>query len=90
MNVYLKRKHLKKGILLVLGLLLLYLMLHACSKEHQIQLPLPKVQIQKPISKTMVEYVTQTGTLVAYNSVDLVARVQGYLEAIEFVDGSVV
>ena len=30
----------------------------------------------------------QTGTVVAYNSVNLVARIKGYLEAVEFTDGS--
>jgi len=54
------------------------------------QIPLPKVAVQLPQSKEIVDYVTQTGTLVAYNSVDLVARVEGYLEAIEFTDGTFV
>ena len=38
----------------------------------------------------MTDYVTQTGTMVAFNSVDLVARIEGYLEAIEFTDGTFV
>lgn len=44
--------------------------------------------VQKPKLEEMVEYVTQTGTMVAYNSVNLVARVEGYLDSIEFVDGT--
>jgi len=60
------------------------------SGEKPIEVPPPKVVVQKPQLKEMVDYVTQTGTLVAYNSVDLVARVEGYLESIEFTDGTIV
>lgn len=51
-------------------------------------LPPPSVVIQKPKWAKMTEYVMQTGTMVAYNSVDLVARIEGYLEAVEFKDGT--
>lgn len=51
---------------------------------------LPSVIVQKPIKTEMTEYVTQTGTMVAYNSVDLVARIEGFLEAIKFTDGAFV
>ena len=54
------------------------------------EIPAPKVVVQQPQWREMVEYVTQTGTLVAYNSVDLVARIEGYLDAIKFTDGSFV
>lgn len=54
------------------------------------KIPLPKAIVQLPQWKEIVDYVTQTGTLVAYNSVDLVARVEGYLESIEFTDGTFV
>jgi RND family efflux transporter MFP subunit len=53
-------------------------------------LPAQKVMVAHPTSQAVVEYVTQTGTLVAYNSVDLVARVAGYLDSIAFTDGAVV
>ena len=60
------------------------------TKNKTQSLPLPTVVIQKPKVTKMTEYVTQTGTIVAYNSVDLVARIEGYLEAIEFTDGTFV
>lgn len=86
-------KHLKpyqqRGIVLAI-LLALYWLFHHLTSPHAPPIPLPTVIIQKPIKAPMVEYVTQTGTTVAYNSVDLVARVEGYLDAIQFVDGSVV
>ncbi len=52
--------------------------------------PAPPVVIQKPISMKITNYVTQTGTVVAYNSVNLVARIEGYLEKVEFTDGTFV
>ena len=52
--------------------------------------PAPNVQVQKPKTAPVTEYVTQTGTLVAYNAVDLVARIEGFLEGIHFTDGTFV
>ena len=60
------------------------------TKNNAQPLPLPAVVIQKPILTKMAEYVTQTGTIVAFNSVDLVARIEGYLESVEFTDGTFV
>ena len=50
----------------------------------------PTVIVQKPVMAQRAEYITQTGNTVAYNSVDLVARVEGYLQAVKFIDGSFV
>lgn len=53
-------------------------------------LPTPTVIVQKPIAVSITDYITQTGNTVAYNSVNLVARIEGYLESISFIDGSFV
>jgi len=53
-------------------------------------LPPPTVIVKKPILLPITDYVTLTGNTVAYNSVDLVARVEGYLQSVEFTDGSFV
>lgn len=53
-------------------------------------IPLPVVVIQKPQLRSITEYITQTGTMVAYKSVDLVARIEGYLDSNEFTDGTFV
>ncbi|KTD31465.1 RND multidrug efflux membrane fusion protein [Legionella maceachernii] len=66
---------------------LFWLMTHRSTKPIQ-EMPPPEVIAQKPLMNNVREYVTQTGTLVAYNSVDLVARIKGYLEAVEFTDGT--
>lgn len=55
-----------------------------------LELPIPSVVTQLPVKAIRSDYVTQTGTMVAYNAVDLVARIEGYLTQIEFEDGSLV
>lgn len=60
------------------------------GKYRSVKIPLPIVEVQKPISREMSVYVKQTGNAVAYHAVDLVARVEGYLEAINFTDGTFV
>lgn len=74
----------------VVALFVIYAVTHFFTKHNPPEIPPPAVAVQKPKLQEMVEYVTQTGTTVAYNSVNLVARVEGFLEKIEFVDGSFV
>lgn len=76
--------------MLVGALLVVYFIVHSLMKPKSPAFPAPRVVVQHPQWKERVEYVTQTGTLVAYNSVDLVARIKGYLNAIEFSDGAFV
>lgn len=64
--------------------------LKGCLPQPEPVYPAPQVIVQAPIAKMMTNYVTQTGTLVAFNSVDLVARVEGFLDEIHFVDGAFV
>ena len=71
-------------------LLIIYLIAHHFLKSSGPVIPLPKVVIQKPVEAEITEYVTQTGTLVAFNSVDLVARIEGFLNEIKFTDGTFV
>jgi len=90
MNIEINEQFAKKAGVVLAVILLLYLIVHHFSKSSGPNIPIPKVVVQKPVLKETVEYVTQTGTLVAYNSVNLVARVEGYLEQIEFTDGTYV
>lgn len=80
----------QKFIFLIVALLLVWWIIHHFNKSQPPAIPLPVVEVQKPQQRDMVEYVTQTGTTVAFNSVNLVARVSGYLTAIEFTDGTFV
>ena len=78
-------------ILIVIAIVIaVYWLVHAFNKPKPPAIPLPVVTVQKPQSMAMIEYVTQTGTTVAYNAVNLVARVAGYLNAIKFIDGTYV
>lgn len=75
-------------IVIVVAFLLNSIVKHFTNKTQTP--PAPPVVIQKPIAMEITNYVTQTGTVVAYNSVDLVARIEGYLEKVEFTDGTFV
>ncbi|HEY8035121.1 MAG TPA: efflux RND transporter periplasmic adaptor subunit [Methylobacter sp.] len=49
--------------------------------------PPPQVTVSQPIRQQVSEYLEFTGNTQAFNSVQLVARVQGYLEKVLFHDG---
>lgn len=70
-------------------LFIIYFLIHHYAQNVQ-TLPMPVVIVAKPIKTEITEYITQTGNTVAFNSVDLVARIEGYLEAVKFIDGSFV
>ncbi|WP_052403277.1 efflux RND transporter periplasmic adaptor subunit [Legionella massiliensis] len=90
MNSDKQTKNLKLIIPALVVILLAYWLIKHFSTESAPALPLPSVVTQKPVTKNIAEYVTQTGNMVAFNSVNLVARIKGYLEAVEFTDGSFV
>jgi multidrug efflux system membrane fusion protein len=70
-------------------LLLAPAMLSACTQENAfVAPPPPKVVVAKPLQKPAIQYNQATGNTAALNSVDLVARVQGYLEKINYPDGA--
>lgn len=77
-------------IAVLVFILFFYWLIKHNSKPVNQPAPLPPVGTQKPKQEEITDYVTQTGTLVAYNSVNLVARIKGYLDAVEFTDGSFV
>ena len=52
--------------------------------------PPPKVQVAQPLQKPVTEYLELTGNTQAFATVDLVARVQGFLTSINYVDGATV
>ncbi len=70
-------------------LLLAPAIVSACTRENAfVAPPPPKVIVAKPLQKPTVKYDEATGNTAALNSVDLVARVQGYLEKINYQDGA--
>jgi RND family efflux transporter MFP subunit len=48
------------------------------------------VQVAQPLQQPVTTYLELTGNTQAFNSVDLVARVQGFLTSINYADGAVV
>ncbi len=65
--------------------------LAACKQENKFQPPPPpRVSVAPPLQHAVRGYMEQTGNTVAFNSVNLVARVEGFLSAIDYQDGSFV
>lgn len=70
------------------AVLLALSLLHGCKRnEHQSPLP-PDVTVARPLQRDVTEYLEASGQLAATNSVSLVARIPGYLEAIGYHDGA--
>lgn len=90
MDIDAKLKKYKTRLLLISGILATYWIISYIIHLETSKVPLPTVIIQHPKIQKVVDYVTQTGTLVSYKSVDLVARVEGFLEKQNFKDGSFV
>lgn len=73
------------------GLLVLAATLVACSNSNQYHPPPPpSVVVSAPLRMPVTDYLQATGTVAASKSVDLVARVEGYLRSVDFQDGSLV
>lgn len=70
----------------------LFFLLAACQQP-QAALPpppLPQVTVSQPVAREVVEWDEYTGRLEAVESVEVRARVNGYLQSIHFTDGAVV
>ena len=65
--------------------------LAACKPENKFQPPPPpEITIALPLQQQVVPYEVQTGNTVAFNTVDLVARVEGFLTSQNYIDGAIV
>jgi RND family efflux transporter MFP subunit len=64
----------------------------AGCKQQNAYAPVPpaKVTVALPVQKKITRYLEVTGNTAAVNSVDLTARVQGFLDQINYVDGTAV
>jgi len=85
-----KRLILKTALITGVALLFLVGMVTHFTRSKTPTNPTPSVVVQKPKPLKIATYITQTGTMVAYNSVDLVARIEGFLMANKFTDGTYV
>jgi RND family efflux transporter MFP subunit len=69
---------------------LAFVTLAACEQNSFVPPPPPKVDVGVPIQRSITRYLEATGNTAPIKSVDLVARVQGFLQAINYQDGSFV
>ena len=65
-------------------------LLTGCNEPKTQAPPPPVVFTAKPVSQTVTQYIPATGQAFAIQQVNLVARVQGYLTSINYVDGAAV
>jgi RND family efflux transporter MFP subunit len=64
--------------------------LSACEQNGFVAPPPPKVEVAVPLQRPITRYLEATGNTAPIKNVDLVARVQGFLQSIEYKDGTFV
>lgn len=74
----------------LLGVGMASLLLAACSEENKyVAPPPPQVTVAAPVQQAVTRYLKFTGNTASINTVDLVARVEGFLMSIDYKDGAV-
>ncbi len=72
------------------GVLVLAALLTGCKRQNAyVPPPPPPVMVAQPLHQEVTPYLEATGNTVAYNQVNLVARVAGFLQEIRYTDGAV-
>ena len=64
--------------------------LSACEQNSFVPPPPPKVDVAVPVQRAITRYLEATGNAAPIKTVDLVARVQGFLQSIDYQDGALV
>ena len=73
----------------LVALSLLAASLAGCKPENKFVAPPPaEISVATPLQQKIAPFVELTGNTVAYNFVDLVARVEGFLQSIDYDDGT--
>jgi RND family efflux transporter MFP subunit len=67
-----------------------FAVLSGCEQNSFVPPPPPKVDVGLPVQQNVTRYLDATGNTAPIQSVDLVARVQGVLQSINYKDGSFV
>ncbi len=74
----------------LLGVGMVSVLLAACSEENKyVPPPPPQVTVATPVQQAVTQYLEFTGNTASINTVDLVARVEGFLMSIDYKDGAV-
>jgi RND family efflux transporter MFP subunit len=66
------------------------LLLAGCEQNTYVAPPAPKVDVALPVQRSITRYLEATGNTAPIKSVDLVARIQGFLQSIDYQDGAFV
>jgi RND family efflux transporter MFP subunit len=66
------------------------LLLTGCEQNSFVPPPPPKVEVAVPVQRNITRYLEATGNTAPIKQVDLVARVQGFLQSINYQDGTLV
>lgn len=78
----------------ILAMLLATIPLAGCGSQHASEppreAPRPQVSVTSPLQESIIDWDEYTGRFDAIESVDVRARVSGYLESIHFRDGAIV
>jgi RND family efflux transporter MFP subunit len=70
--------------------ILAFVALTACEQNSFVPPPPPKVDVGVPVQRSITRFLEATGNTAPIKNVDLVARVQGFLQSINYQDGSFV
>lgn len=77
-------------VMRVSSIALASLFLSACEQNTFVPPPPPKVEVAVPVQRGITRFLEATGNTAPIKNVDLVARVQGVLQSINYQDGSFV
>lgn len=90
-NLLEKSTHMKRFYFRLLFVLYVVLLMSGCGRREPPSLPPPpKVTVSQPIAQKVVEWDEYTGRIEAVESVEVRARVSGYLQSVHFEDGAMV
>jgi len=70
--------------------LIVFILIAGCKAKKAAPPPPPSVTVKQPEQRTVTDYLELSGNAQAINTVQLVARVPGYLEKVFFHDGQIV
>src|SRR6202142_289971 len=70
--------------------ILAFTALSGCEQNNFVPPPPPKVDVGLPVQQNVTRYLDATGNTAPIQTVDLVARVQGVLQSINYKDGTLV
>lgn len=76
--------------IVALAVLLGFIFIAGCEAKKPASPPPPAVTVKKPVQRTVTDTLELTGNTQAINTVQLVARVAGYLEKVFFHDGQTI